>query len=211
MAKRPQRKYNSTRRQQQAVQTRDRILEAARRVILRKGFEEATFEAIAAEAGVAAPTVYAAFGSKSGIMQALMGRAAFNSDYGNLVREAVKSDDPATRLRFAAKIARGIFDSLRSESEVLRGATAIAPEFIRERERIRYERQAGLAKLVEEKGALRAGVTPQMARDILWTLTSYDIHRRLVVERKWSADRYEEWLGDTLIATLLDPLKKGAS
>ena len=39
--------------------------------------------------------------------------------------------------------------------------------------------------------------------DILWTLTSYDIHRRLVVERKWSADRYEKWLGDTLVRTLL--------
>ncbi len=205
MAKRTQRKYNSTRRQQQAVETRDRILEAARRVILQKGFAEATFGAIAAEAGVAAPTVYAAFGSKSGIMQALMGRAAFSSDYGSLVREANKSDDPATRLRFAAKIARGIFDSLRGESEVLRGATAIAPEFIREREKIRYERQAGLIKLLEEKGTLRAGVSPSMARDILWTLTSYDIHRRLVVERQWSADRYEQWLGDTLIATLLTP------
>jgi TetR/AcrR family transcriptional regulator, regulator of cefoperazone and chloramphenicol sensitivity len=208
MAKRSQRKYDSSRRTQQAEQTRDRILDAARRVISQKGFADATFEAIAGEAGVAVPTVYAAFGSKSGIMQALMGRAAFSSNYGDLVREANKSDDPATRLRFAARIARGIFDALRSESEVLRGATAIAPDFIRERERIRYERQAGLIKLLEEKKALRAGISASMARDILWTLTSYDIHRRLVVERQWSAGRYEEWLGDTLIASLLQPKKK---
>jgi AcrR family transcriptional regulator len=208
MAKRVQRKYDSTRRTQQAEQTRARILDAARLVISRKGFAEATFEAIASEAGVAAPTVYAAFGSKSGIMQALMGRAAFSSNYGDFVRDANKSDDPATRLRFAAKIARSIFDALRSESEVLRGATAIAPNFIRERERIRYDRQAGLIKLLEEKDALRPGLSASMARDILWTLTSYDIHRRLVVERKWSADRYEEWLGETLIATLLAPKKK---
>lgn len=172
-------------------------------MISKKGFADATFEAIATEAGVAVPTVYAAFGSKIGIMQALMGRAAFSSDYGNLVREANKSDDPATRLRFAAKIARGIFDALRSEAEVLRGATAIAPEFIREREKIRYERQAGLVKLLEEINALRAGLSASTARDILWTLTSYDIHRRLVVERKWTADEYEKWLGDTLVATLL--------
>jgi hypothetical protein len=50
---------------------------------------------------------------------------------------------------------------------------------------------------------LRSGITASMARDILWTLTSYDIHRRLVIERNWSSDRYEEWLGDTLVATLL--------
>jgi len=210
MAKRVKRKYDATSRRQQADQTRDRILEAARRVISRNGFADATFEAIAAEAGVAAPTVYAAYGSKSGILQALMTRAAFNSTYENVVREALESDDPVTRLRFAARIARGIFDSLRSEAEVLRGATAIAPDFIRERERIRYERQEGVVQVLDQKGALRTGLTVSMARDILWTLTSYDIYRRLVVERRWTADQYERWLGDTLIATLVGPGKKDA-
>jgi AcrR family transcriptional regulator len=210
MAKRVKRKYDTTSRRQQADQTRDRILEAARRVISRNGFADATFEAIAAEAGVAAPTVYAAYGSKSGILQALMTRAAFNSTYENVVREALESDDPVTRLRFAARIARGIFDSLRSEAEVLRGATAIAPDFIRERERIRYERQEGVVQVLDQKGALRTGLTVSMARDILWTLTSYDIYRRLVVERRWTADQYERWLGDTLIATLVGPGKKDA-
>lgn len=197
------RKYHSPARKQQAGQTRERILDAARKMILNKGFAEATIEAIAAEAGVAAPTVYAAFGSKRGILQGLMERAAFSSGYTNLVREAMQSDDPETRLRYAAKIARSIFDSLRNESEVLRGATAVAPEFVREKERLRYERQAGLVKLLEVKGALRPELNATAARDILWTLTSYDIHRRLVVERKWSADRYEQWLGDTLVRTLL--------
>jgi len=203
MAKRALRKYHSPTRERQAGQTRERILDAARQMILNKGFAEATIEAIAGEAGVAPPTVYAVFGSKRGILQGLMERAAFSSEYANLVREAVKSDDPATRLRYAAKIARRIHDSLRSESEVLRAASAMAPEFIREKERIRYERQAGLVKLLEEKGALRPEVTETAARDILWTLTSHDIHRRLVVERKWSSDRYEQWLGDTLVLTLL--------
>ena len=210
MAKRVKRKYDTTSRRQQADQTRDRILEAARRVISQNGFADATFEAIAAEAGVAAPTVYAAYGSKSGILQALMTRAAFNTTYENVVREALESDDPVTRLRFAARIARGIFDSLRSEAEVLRGATAIAPAFIRERERIRYERQEGVVQVLDQKGALRTGLTVSMARDILWTLTSYDIYRRLVVERRWTADQYERWLGDTLIATLTGPGKKDA-
>jgi AcrR family transcriptional regulator len=208
MTKRAKRKYNAASRRLQAHRTRDRILDAARRVISHKGFADATFEAIAAEAGVAAPTVYAAFGSKSGILRALMGRATFSSNYDNVVREALKSDDPVTRLRFAARIARGIFDSLRSEAEVLRGATAIAPDFIRERERIRYERQEGVVQVLDRKGALRTGLSVPMARDILWTLTSYDIYRRLVAERKWTADQYETWLGDTLIATLIAPDKK---
>ena len=200
-----QRKYHSPVREQQAGQTRQRILEAARRLILNKGFADATIDAIASEAGVAAPTVYAAFGSKRGILQGLMERAAFSSGYADLVREAMRSDDPETRVRYAARIARRIFDSLRSESEVLRGATAVAPDFVRAKERLRYERQAGLIKLLEEKSALRPELTLAAARDILWTLTSYEIHRCLVVERKWSADRYEKWLGDTLVRALLKP------
>jgi len=198
-----QRKYHSPVREKQAGQTRKRILDSARRLILNKGFADATIEAVASEAGVAVPTVYAAFGSKRGIVQGLMERAALNSGYAELVREAMRSDDPETRVRYAATIARRIFDSLRSESEVLRGATAVAPDFVREKERLRYERQGGLINLLEEKSALRPELTAAAARDILWTLTSYEIHRCLVVERNWSADRYEKWLGDTLVLALL--------
>jgi AcrR family transcriptional regulator len=212
MRKTKKRKYNASDRKLQAGQTRERILDAARLVISRKGFAEATFDAIAAEAGVAIPTVYAAFGSKSGIMQALMSRAAFSEDYGKLVRESNASNDPEKRLRIAAKIARGIFDSLRCEVEVLRGASAIAPEFIREREQMRYERQGGLIEFLDKQGVWRPGITAPIARDILWTLTSHDIHRRLVDERNWSSDRYEEWLGDTLVSSLLAaPEKKDSS
>lgn len=46
------------------------------------------------------------------------------------------------------------------------------------------------------------------AKEVLWTLTSYDVHRRLVVERKWSADRYEQWLADSLVLTLIEGVKK---
>jgi AcrR family transcriptional regulator len=212
MRKPKKKSYNAAGRKLQAGQTRQRILDAARDVVSRRGFADATFEAIATEAGVAIPTVYAAFGSKSGIMQALMGRATFSADYGKLVQESNASSDPETRLRIAAKIARGIFDSLRCEIEVLRGAAAVAPEFIREREQTRYERQAGLIQFLDKQGVLRPGVTASVARDILWTLTSHDIHRRLVGERNWTSDRYEQWLGDTLVATLLDATnKKGIS
>jgi hypothetical protein len=48
-------------------------------------------------------------------------------------------------------------------------------------------------------------VNPSAARDILWTLTSPDIYRNLVVERRWGPQRYEDWLGDTLVSALLKP------
>jgi hypothetical protein len=117
----------------------------------------------------------------------------------------MESDDPNARMHYVARIARGIFDSLRSQSELMRGASAIAPGLMREKEQMRFERQAGMVDYLARKKALRPGLRPAAARDILWTLTSSEIYRNLVVDRGWSSQRYEDWLGDTLVAVLLKP------
>ena len=64
--KTPKRAYNSSRRQEQASQTRFQIIEAARRLFIERGYAGATLDAIAQEAGVAVETVYASFGNKKG-------------------------------------------------------------------------------------------------------------------------------------------------
>ena len=58
----------SSYRQEQAAATRDRIAEAARRLFADQGYGSTSIEAIAAEAGVAVRTVYAAFGAKREIL-----------------------------------------------------------------------------------------------------------------------------------------------
>jgi AcrR family transcriptional regulator len=158
MPKRSQRRYRSAHREEQAEQTRRRIEDAAYRLFLRKGVDETTIQAIAREAGVAAPTIYAVFKSKRGIVERLIERAAFTPAYDALVREALGSHDPATRLRYAARICRGICDSLRGQSKLLRAASAIAPDLMRDKERMRFERQSGLVDLLALSNALRPGV-----------------------------------------------------
>ncbi len=39
----------------------------------------------------------------------------------------------------------------------------------------------------------------------MWTLISPDVYRLPFLERGWSEDRYEQWLADSLTATLLCP------
>jgi AcrR family transcriptional regulator len=205
MTKRSQRDYRSPRREEQAEQTRRRIEDAARRLFLGKGFEATTIQAIARKAGVATPTVYSIFKSKRGIVEGLIERAVFTPAYTALVHEALESDDPYARMHYVARIARGIFDSLRGQSELMRGASAIAPSLMREKERMRFERQAPMVDYLVRKKALRAGLNSTAARDILWTLTSSEIYRNLVVDRRWGSQRYEDWLGNLLIAALLKP------
>jgi AcrR family transcriptional regulator len=205
MQKRVNRTYKSDRREQQAADTRNRILDGARTLIQKQGFQETTIEAIAEHAGVAVPTVYAVFGSKKAILHALMERAVFSTGYENLLREVGKDENPNTRLRVAAKLSRQIYDALQNEAELLRGAAAAAPDFVREKENLRYSRQSGMIRWLETKGALRKNLSAAAALDILWTLTARDVYRMLVIERRWSSDEYEKWLGDTLVNALVEP------
>src|ERR1019366_9084852 len=54
------------------AQTRRRLLEAAARVYARRGFNGATLEEVAAEAGFTKGAVYGHFGSKENLLLALM-------------------------------------------------------------------------------------------------------------------------------------------
>jgi AcrR family transcriptional regulator len=195
------RSYVSPRRKQQADETRRRIADAARRLLGKKGYAETTIAEIAAEAGVALPTVYATFGSKQGILNALIDRAIFTVEYETLVAEAFAQDRPAARLRVAARIACEIYEAERAELDFLRGAGVASPELNMidaERESQRFETQAAVIESLAD--AIRPGMTQAAAKDVFWTLTSRDLFRMLVIERRWSAGRYQEWLG-TLLAT----------
>ena len=67
----PKRRYNSTRRQEQARQTREAIIGTARRLFLRDGFASTTVATIAAETRVSVDTIYKTFGGKAGLVRAI--------------------------------------------------------------------------------------------------------------------------------------------
>jgi AcrR family transcriptional regulator len=205
MKKRP---YQSPVRQRQADDTRARIAAAARKLLEEHGYAGMTMPAIAKKAGVAVATVYAVFGSKTGILSEILDAARFDESYQNLVREAMHTSDPRERLRFPARIARRIYESEHSVLDLLRGAGTVAPTLARseaERECTRYDAQAGMIQFLVRSRTLRPGLDPQHARDILWSLTSRDLYRLLVRERGWTAQQYEDWLADTLVEALVRP------
>jgi len=205
MAKKSIRSYYSLVRSKQADETRARIAAAARKLILSRGFEAATIEAIAREAKVAVPTVYAVFGSKRRILTELVERAAFGPVFQKLIGEAEGLTDPVARLRLTARIARQIYEGERSESELLRKARVVIPELAaREEERNcgRYDAHCITIDYLVRSGRLNPAISMQEARDILWAFTARDLFRLLVVERKWSVKRYEEWLADALVSAL---------
>jgi AcrR family transcriptional regulator len=199
------RAYDSTARQRQADETRSRIAAAARLILTRTGYDGMTVPAVAAAAGVAVPTVYAIFGSKKGIVAELLDQARFGEEHQALVGEVHQLHSPLERLAIAPRIARRIYDSEIPVEDLLRGAGMLAPELAAiesNRDCERYDRQVILIDALQKAKLLRPGLPREAARDILWCLTSRDVYRMLVREKKWSSTQYETWLSETLQQTL---------
>ena len=208
MRKTKKRPYRSLVRERQAGDTRRRIVEATRQLLLRKGYSGMTIEAIAERAEVSAQSVYAIFKSKRGILTEILDQSTFGADYEDAVRQALSASDPETRLRLAARSARQIHDAQSATFDLLRGAGVVAPELARleqQRERLRYERQEIMIMLLRDAGRLRPELNYGTARDIFWMLTGRDVYRMLVRERGWSPQKYQDWLADNLVHSLLIP------
>jgi AcrR family transcriptional regulator len=204
-ARRP---YHSPTRRRQAEQTRARILAAARDLFRSAGYAATTLEAIASSAQVSAKTVEAAFGSKRGVLAALVDPLASAGPPRELVDQIRLARDPRHRLRLVAELTRRAYEASVPEFELMRGAIAVAPEVAavaRQVESRRHANQARLAAYLAEHGVLRDGLAPEGATDIIWALTGYDLYRALIGERQWPPDRYETWLADALATAVLAP------
>src|SRR6266478_8239769 len=200
------RPYKSLVRERQAGDTRRRIVEATRRLLQSEGYAGMTVEAIARRAEVSAQSVYALFKSKAGILTELLDQSTFGETYEDAVRQALSATDPETRLRLAARIARQIHEPLSATFDLLRGAGVVAPELAKleqQRERLRYDRQERMIISLRDANRLRRGLNHRTARDIFWMLTGRDVYRMLVRERRWSPQKYQDWLADTLVRSLL--------
>jgi AcrR family transcriptional regulator len=210
-SKRP---YRSALRAEQARLTRERILDAAEELFLADGYGATTITRVARRAGVAADTVYATFGSKRGILQGLMdARVTGDTEPAPLLdRPGVKATaaepDRGRRIRLAADDIAAIHERARRIDDLMLSAAGSDPEIaalrsdIQQRQRLEGMRYA----LSAIKGAdpLRSPLDDDEAADILWTLTSPDIHRLLTDQRHWTASRYRHWLADAIQRLLFD-------
>jgi AcrR family transcriptional regulator len=211
LARTRKRTYKSPVRQRQAGDTRGRIIEAARALLQREGYAGMTIEGIAQRAEVSAQSVYAIFKSKTGILIELLDQSTFDADYDDAVRRALSTTDPETRLRLAAPIARQIHDAQSATFDLLRGAGVVAPELAKleqQREGLRYERQERMIISLRDAGRLQPELDQATARDIFWMLTGRDVYRMLVRERSWSSQKYQDWLADSLVHSLLTPRRR---
>ena len=211
---RPRRRYDGSGRRLQAQRTRAGVIEAATRAFLEHGYTGATVPAIAAEAGVALQTVYRAAAGKAGLLEAaVLAAVAGGSDRADVpveerpaVRAVIDEPDPRRKLALYAHTQPGIWSRVGPLMRVLDAAADAEPSLARFRDAQDAQRLEGLrrmSQLVEATGALKPGLSPARAADIIWTLCSWATFGALVDARGWSHEEYERWLTEMLQDSLL--------
>ncbi len=211
-AVKPTRKYDSSRRREQADATRLEILRAAQRLFERDGFSATTMAAVATEAGVAAKTVYIAYETKSGLLRALW-NLLLRGDQDDVPMqerrwylEILAEPDPGRQLRLMAANSRVVKLRAGALLKVIRDAASADADIAALWSRIGsqfYDHQRGLVEVLHERGHLRAGLDVTAATDRLWTLNHPDLWHLLVGQRGWTPEEYEQWCADAACAQLL--------
>ncbi len=172
-----------------------------------------TIDAIAAAAAVSPETVYARFGNKRTLLARLVDVSIAGDDDAlpilqqDWVQRMRDEPDVRRRLRILAGNGRAILERRAAVDEVVRGAAAADPEMAALRELGKAQRHAGqqeLLRIVMGEAALRTGLDIDSAADVLYALGSPETWQLLVVDRAWTADRFERWYGDAIERLLLD-------
>jgi TetR/AcrR family transcriptional regulator, regulator of autoinduction and epiphytic fitness len=208
------RRYDSTRRQAQARETRRLILESARHLFTSLGYTGTTIEAIAHEAGVAVETVYVAFGSKRALLARLVDLSVTGDDEPTPLldrpgpQRARSEPNQRQQIRMFAHDMSEIMARVGPLFGVMRGAAPTEPEIATLLQQLLLARREGMMVFVQwvlQNGPLRTGLSTEDAVDIVWTLSSAEVHQLLTMDRSWSREHYEQWLADTLVLLLLPP------
>ena len=206
------RRYVSAVRTEQAAATRRAVLQAAREVFAEAGYVRASIAAIAARAGVAVDTVYAAAGRKPALLRELVETALSGSD------EAVPAEerDYVLRIRAAGSAREKVSIYAAAVAEIgIRMAPihrALAEAAVadadcaalrREVSDRRAQNMRSFAADLRATGEVRPDLTDDEVADIVWSLNAAEYRALLVGERGWSDERLGAWLADAWIRLLL--------
>ena len=206
------RQYNSTRRQAQAKQTRQQIIDAAKKLFSLQGYSGTTIDSIAQEAGVSSETIYAVFGNKRTILTNLIDISVGgdNLPIPLLQRSGPQSvmheKDPVRLLDLFAHDISNILERMSPILEIIRFAAKTEPdiaELLKNMLDQRYANLGAVTKQLSALGALREGLDEAQSTEMIWVITSPEVFGLLIKDRGWNKEHFSEWLRETLARLLL--------
>jgi AcrR family transcriptional regulator len=194
-------------RHEQIGLTERRIVEAAQRLFVDRGYAATTLAEIAEAAGVAPRTVYVRFGTKARLLDRCMG-ASVVGDLGAtplMQRPEVvaKFDAPRLEDRISGfvQLATAIMQRTGALLVVAAQAAAVEPE-IAALEQGGMHRALGdfehFARRLEADGMLPAGLAVDVVIGVLWTCAGPRAVISAITDRGWTAAQFSAWLEKVL-------------
>jgi len=187
------------------------VCAAAHRLFSDKGYLATSIEDIAAEAGVARPTVFTAVGPKSTILRLVVDQALAGDDAPVPIaqrpwwREAIDEPDAVRSIRLHARNmclinqrAAPLLRALETAASVDADAGEVWDRFQRQRHDGFREVAVALRRKTD-----RVRYDEDTITDTLWMLTP-DAYLRLVRDAGWPVERFQAWLTDVLLRLFLD-------
>jgi AcrR family transcriptional regulator len=204
------RRYDSSRRNEQARETQERILRAAGALFVERGYGRTTIADIAGAAGVAPETVYAAFKNKPTLLRRTWFFAfrGYDDDIPLYERPEMRAilaePDLATRTRAHARFTTANNRRIAPLLHAVQGAAtseAAAEQILAEYAERRLDVATKYAHAAAATGKL--AIQEGECRDVLFATMDGALWHRLVQLRGWSDERYANWLAELWLALFL--------
>lgn len=187
--------------------TREEILDAAWSLVSKAGVEISLAE-IAKAANVSRQAVYLHFGSRGGLLMALVHRADERFEIRRKFAHIAEEHPPHTRLSatiflwldFVVEISPVAKDLIR-----LRPTDDAAAAAWNDRMDELKTWLLALMLSLKQENILQQGWTPEKAAEFFWALTSVQMWTLLAEECHWPLTDIKQTLAETLSRTLLQP------
>lgn len=200
--------YHSPLRAAQAEQTRRRVLEAARRLFVQRGYAGTTVAAVADAAEVSPETIYLSLGGKRGLLEGVMEitgpheAAATDETWWQTVGELPSATERlAKNVEYSCRIlarTRPIHAIIRGAADKEAFAAQLGRQLLLERLTFQTER---IRRFLGDD--LKPGLTVTGAGERYCALASPELYNLLTTELRWSADQHRDWLTHLLTIELL--------
>jgi len=186
--------------------TQARIIDAANHLLLERGYHGVGLEAVAEAAGVSRQTVYDRFGSKSGLLTAMVARSEEQAGLPDKLSAVWSAPDGISMLRAILDTVVSVEPLVYPYSRLVYAARIDDPVARQMWERRIGSRRVGMGRVFDRlaaEGLLRDGITAEQAADVAWAIASPHQYEYLVVERGWSIEDYRAHLESTITSRLL--------
>jgi AcrR family transcriptional regulator len=185
--------------------TRQRICEAALRLIVKRGGVDVPLADVAKAARVSRQALYLHFKDRAALFLAVAQHADDKRGLPAAIRRLQQATTGVEALRSMAATRAALNPEIWPLARILDGVRREDPaaEVILQQRRVG---RLGACRLIVEQlardGSLRADLEPAIAADLMWALTSLRTWEDLVLVRGWTAAQYEERLGAVLLRVL---------